>query len=260
MGASLALSRGGAGRPLIALHGNFASRAWWCDLVQHPPGGHEVLAPDLPGFADSPVSCPPDIGAYADAVEALVQELGLDMPALLGHSLGGAVALELASRAPERYAALVLAGSCPLSGLKTPEENYPVLELMRHNPALVEASFSALFPSGRPANFAQLVVDAGRMQAEHYSGNPRALERWQVAHLPKLPTLVLGGGLDQLATPELVRVQARALNARCVIFEECGHGFPQEAPQRFREVLEDFLGTLPLKAEAAAQPNARLLS
>lgn len=233
---------GGAGRPLVALHGNFASKAWWQALVTAPPSGWRVLAPDLPGFGDAPPLDAPSIAGFADAVLDFVTAQNLDRPVLLGHSLGGAVALELVARFPERFSGLVLAASAPLSGLKTPEENYPVLELLRSDAALLAASLAALFPSARPENFDDLVRDARRMDPRGFSGNARALERWSVEGRPmSLPTLVLGGDLDRLITPEMLALQARTLGTTELVFSGRGHGFPQEDPEGFKAALEPFL-------------------
>lgn len=241
------MSDEGVTRTLVALHGNFASSRWWVDLLAAPPAGWRVLAPDLPGFAGTPHSGPVSIGAYADRVQDWLRAQGVTRPALLGHSLGGAVALEVAARDPQALSGLVLAASAPLSGLVTPEEHYPVLELLRTTPALLEASLGALFPSGRPANFADLLTDGANMAATHYSGNARALAGWQVdaARLAGLPTLVLGGELDALITPGLVRAQAAALGTAATVLPGRGHGFPQEDPAAFRALLEGFLDTLP---------------
>lgn len=233
---------------LVALHGNFASSAWWDDLVAHPPAGWRILAPDLPGFAGTGHEGEVGIGAYADWLGTWLREREVARPVLLGHSLGGAVALEFAARGPQAVSGLILAASAPLTGLVTPEENYPVLDLLRTNAALREVSLGALFPSARPANFARLVEDGGRMAGTHYTGNARALAAWSVdpARLGGLPVLVIGGELDTLVTPEMVRAQAAALGREAIILNGRGHGFPQEDPRAFLAHLGDFLETLPV--------------
>ncbi|MFC4425861.1 alpha/beta fold hydrolase [Deinococcus navajonensis] len=242
-------------RTLVALHGNFASAAWWHALLAQPPAGWQVLAPDLPGFAGTATEEAPSIAGYAAWLRGWLKARGVHRPVLLGHSLGGAVALEYAAHHGP-VAGLVLAASAPLGGLTTPEAHYPVLEMMRGNPALLDMSLGALFPSGRPANFAQLVEDGGRMAPAHYSGNARALASWQVepAALAGVPALVLGGALDTLVTPDLVQAQAAALGTAATLLDGLGHGFPQEDPEGFRVLLQGFLDSLPLSDSG---PNER---
>ncbi|MFC4637249.1 alpha/beta fold hydrolase [Deinococcus hohokamensis] len=234
-------------RTLVALHGNFASAAWWSALLEAPPAGWQVLAPDLPGFAGSAMDGEPSIPGYAAWLRGWLDERGVQRPVLLGHSLGGAVALEYAAHHGP-VAGLVLAASAPLGGLVTPEEHYPVLEMMRSNPALLDMSLGALFPSGRPANFAQLVEDGGRMAPTHYSGNARALATWGVdpASLAGVRVLVVGGALDTLISPEQVQAQAGALGTSATVLDGLGHGFPQEDPEGFGVLLQAFLDSLPL--------------
>ncbi|ULH18293.1 alpha/beta hydrolase (plasmid) [Deinococcus sp. KNUC1210] len=235
-----------ASRHLIAVHGNFASSAWWTDLRAVPPVGWEVHTPDLPGFAGTPHSGEVSIARYADWLTQYVAAHRLERPVLLGHSLGGAVVLEAASRAPDAYAGLVLAASAPLTGLVTPEAQYPVLEQLPANAALLNLSLEALFPSGRPDNFRHLLQDAARMAPALYSGNARALAAWSVAPetLTGLPTLILGGELDLLITPERVTAQGKALNVPVSLLQGVGHGFPQEAPGIFLSELQRFLDLL----------------
>ncbi|ACO46437.1 alpha/beta hydrolase [Deinococcus deserti] len=234
---------------LVALHGNLASSAWWASLLAEPPVGWRVLAPDLPGFAGSAHMGEVSISAYATWLrDWLANHLDPgECPVLLGHSLGGAVALEYAARQPAEISGLALAASAPLDGLITPEEHYPLLELLREDKFLLEMHIGALFPSQQPANFTQLVHDASRMARTHYSGNARALSTWKVdpAALAGLPVLVLGGELDRLTTPDMVHAQAAALGCRATILSGLGHGFPQEDALAFLQHLQPFLNQLP---------------
>jgi pimeloyl-ACP methyl ester carboxylesterase len=81
------------------------------------------------------------------------------------------------------------------------------------------------------------------MHPGHYSGNARALAAWRVdpARLRGVRALVMGGALDTLVTPDMVRATADSLDTRAVILDGVGHAFPQETPARFREHVTAFL-------------------
>jgi 3-oxoadipate enol-lactonase len=105
----LAYDDEGSGPPVVLLHAGVADRRMWDPLV--PALGHmfRVIRPDLRGFGQTPL--PPQEYADAEDVDALLASLGVVDAAVVGSSLGGRVALELASLHPGRVSSLVLL--CP---------------------------------------------------------------------------------------------------------------------------------------------------
>ena len=113
-GVALAYDRiDGAGQPLVFIHGWCCDRSYFAPQVEHFAGlGHAVLAPDLRGHGESDA---PE-GAYsmqvlADDVACLCGELGVRRSVVIGHSMGGIVAFDLADRYPELVAGLVMIDS-----------------------------------------------------------------------------------------------------------------------------------------------------
>ena len=96
---TLAYTRSGAGAALVLLHGIGLDRRSWDPVVPALARHFDVIAVDLPGFGDSAPS-QADPRALAEAVAALLTELGVTTPHLAGNSLGGWVALELAALRP----------------------------------------------------------------------------------------------------------------------------------------------------------------
>lgn len=97
----------GDGPAVLLLHSTVCDRRMWDPQVPALTGaGYRVVRCDLPGFGDSPMPTGPSNDA--EAVVALLDELGLDRLALIGASGGGRVALEVASRWPQRITALAL--------------------------------------------------------------------------------------------------------------------------------------------------------
>jgi pimeloyl-ACP methyl ester carboxylesterase len=95
----LAFDRVGAGPPLVLLHGLGLSRRSWDPVVPALAQRFDVIAVDLPGFGDSaplPADVEPTPAALAATVDELLDSLGIGCPHVVGNSLGGWVALELA--------------------------------------------------------------------------------------------------------------------------------------------------------------------
>jgi pimeloyl-ACP methyl ester carboxylesterase len=111
-GARLRVAERGSGPSVILLHGLFLDHTTWNDLSATLSERYRVVAPDLPGFGASekpPVSrFSYEVEAFAEAVADLYAALELGRAHVVGHCLGGAVALVLASRHPELVSKLVL--------------------------------------------------------------------------------------------------------------------------------------------------------
>jgi pimeloyl-ACP methyl ester carboxylesterase len=119
---NLAYTRCGTGRPLVLLHPLGSSRRIWDPVIGELARHFEVLAVDLPGFGDSdPIAPGGDASpaALAATVDALLDDLGVDVPHRAGNSLGGWVALELAALRP--VASLTLLAPAGLWKRETPQ-------------------------------------------------------------------------------------------------------------------------------------------
>ena len=103
---------GGQGDPLVVIHGGGGDARTWWDNINELSKKYTVYAPDLPGYGGSE----PLIGEYfipelAEFIEKFAANLGLERFNLVGHSLGGGVALDYALRTPNRVKKLVLVSS-----------------------------------------------------------------------------------------------------------------------------------------------------
>jgi pimeloyl-ACP methyl ester carboxylesterase len=118
---ALGLDRAGGGPPLVLVHGVGTSREVWRRATPHLAGARTILAPDLPGFGDSPSPASGyDLGEVAATLADGLEEAVGEPFDLLGHSLGGAVAIALAAGHPALVRGLVLsapAGFAPRSAV-----------------------------------------------------------------------------------------------------------------------------------------------
>lgn len=124
----------GSGAAVVLLHAGVADRGMWAGVVPVLSAGHRVVAPDLRGFGETPL--PGEAYADADDVIHLLDVLGIDRATFVGASFGGRVALEVASRHPERVRSLALL--CPAyRGLEVTDP--VVLEFGQREDELLEA-------------------------------------------------------------------------------------------------------------------------
>ena len=106
----------GSGPPLIFIHG--LSGCWqnWLENLPHFARDHRVIAVDLPGFGQSEMPAKEiSISGYADTIDALMTELGIDSAPIIGNSMGGFIGAELAIQHPARLERLVLVAAAGLS-------------------------------------------------------------------------------------------------------------------------------------------------
>src|SRR2546425_2129008 len=252
--------RAGDGPVVVLLHGFASSIFTWKDVLPGLARSRTVVALDFPGFGESEQPRDLDVGIYPGIVLGLMDRLGIVRVTLAGNSMGGAVAIALAARQPERVQALVLIDA---AGFDLAESERPLLlrlaatragkalfgrlpvrgRMLRlalgqvfHDPALVtEERFNEyLVPLLRPGATASLVSLL----------TSRAATPGMAASLApsvKAPTLVLWGRDDRwIPVAQADRVVAAIPGARKVVLDACGHVPQEERPEEVLRWLEDF--------------------
>ena len=244
----------GHGPAVVFLHSFPLDRAMWVgQLVAVGAAGCRAILLDLPGFGASPVlGAEPSIDAYAHAVLATLDALSLDRAVFVGLSLGGYVALALASIAPERVAGLVLADTRSLADEPATRAGRIVnLALVRDRG--VEALFAKMLPglvSGACPDDTKAKLRA-MAAAQTREGVTFALlaMRDRPDRTPTLasiaaPTLVLVGERDGISPPDEMRAMAAAIRgSRFEMVIGAGHMSNVEQPERFNASLTRFLST-----------------
>jgi pimeloyl-ACP methyl ester carboxylesterase len=127
------------GTPVLLIHGNCSSASFWAPLLRHLPGTLRVVAPDLRGYGTTkpaPVDATRGLRDFADDVAALLDRAELfgragARPVVVGHSMGGGVAMQLLVDHPDRVAGLLLeaplspygfGGTCDTDGTPTSDD------------------------------------------------------------------------------------------------------------------------------------------
>jgi pimeloyl-ACP methyl ester carboxylesterase len=237
---------------IVFLHGAGMDHTVWTLFARHfARHGHNVIAVDLPGHGRSGGDPKTAIEEMADWVMALLDTLGIERAAMVGHSLGSLIALDGAARHPDRAEALVMIGTTapmPVSDaiLEAAAANdhaaYDMLTeygySKRHlyggnsNPGMwMVGSTLRLFERSRPG-----VLHADMNACNQYL---QGLERASRVSCPVL--LVLGKG-DRLTPVKGTRdLQAALPDPRVVVLETSGHTLMTEAPNALLDALREFL-------------------
>lgn len=252
---SLAFDRAGPpGRPVILLHGIGGGRALWRGTVTAlAAAGFDAIALDLPGYGGSGSAAPGGIAAMAAAVLALMDELELPRAALVGHSMGGMVAQELAAVAPQRLTALVLACTSPAFGkpggdwqARFVADRLAPLDAGLGMPGLAARLVPPMVgPTADPAGVALALAVMAAVPETTYRTVLAAIvafDRRAALPLIGVPTLCLAGALDATAPPEVLRRMAEHIpGATFARIEGAGHIANVEQPAAFHAELTRFL-------------------
>lgn len=244
-GVRMRVSQAGAGRPVVLVHGNFASRRWWYEQLASPPHGLRLIAPDLPNFgASAPLQGPIDMDGYGEALALLLDALDLERALLVGHSLGAAVIERTALERPAAAAGLLLVDGPPPEGLPRPESHYALLASLVGRRDALKAALDPMCATRRPAFWEDLIDDALAMRPEAFEANARTLGTVGLDPVPAAfaaPVRVLHGALDPLVTVEMAdRTVRHWPGARLTRWGDVGHSPQLEAPERFARLLAEF--------------------
>ncbi len=234
--------------PVIFLHGNFASDTWYKPTLKLLEStDYYGVAVDLPGFAAS--SKPKreiSIENYSKELKNIVNKFGFKKIDLVAHSLGGAVAYRFAIDNKDLVNKLILIDPAPGEGLKTPEENYPILNSYKNNRALLRTSLSKMLYSGDPEKLLDEITDDALLMDERaYTENARALEKYNYLEELKnldIPVLILIGENDLIINEKLLIKTVDVLpEVKVKKVEKVGHAINLENPELFVKILKDFL-------------------
>ena len=130
-GATLRYLVGGAGPPLVLVHGLAGAASNWVELAPLLARRHRVLIPELPGHGGSdPLPAAPSLDPFADRVIEVARLEGMLPAALAGHSLGGTVALRAAARHPRDVTAVVLLAGAGITSAGRSIENALTLAVL----------------------------------------------------------------------------------------------------------------------------------
>ena len=265
-GRPVIYAEAGAGPVLLLVHGMGGGYENWREVIGPLARRYTVIAPDLPGHgASAPSNGDYSVGALAVGLRDLLLALGHERATLVGHSLGGGVAMQLAYQFPELAERLVLVSSGGLGpevSLILRAAALPGSELwitvsaqtatwvgpavgralaavrLQPNPATAEVArgYASLAHPGRRAAFLATLRSVIGLGGQRIDAS-------DLLYLSTgIPTLIVWGARDPIIpVSHGERAHAAILGSRLEIFDGVGHIPQLEAPDRFVTVLERFL-------------------
>jgi pimeloyl-ACP methyl ester carboxylesterase len=275
----------GRGSPLLLIHGIGDSSRTFSELIPALARKHTVVAPDLLGHGQSDKPrADYSVDAYANAMRDLLSVLDIDRATVIGHSLGGGVAMQFAYQYPDRCERLVLVSSGGVSCEVHPllrMASAPLADLvlpllsLRSTRVAVRTAFrilqaldadiardadplqSVLFDALSDATARRAFVRTLRAVVDFRGQVVTMLDRCYLAR--GMPTMLVWGAHDAVIPYEHALLAHSAMpGSRLETFEDAGH-FPHQAdPTRFVAVLDDFLATTSPASYSAEQWRALL--
>ena len=281
-GGRVSTLQAGSGEPVVMVHGLGATKASFLPTINALSPSFRTIALDLPGFGDAekPLGAAYDAPFFARSVLNVLDTLGLPRVHLIGHSLGGRVALEVAMRHPDRLRSVTLMTPsmawrrerpwAPYLRLVRPELGFIqpvpravidplVRRLVPHSDrgwgavAVDEFLRGFLDPRGRAAFYAA----ARKIYLEEPAG-PDGF--WERLGSISTPSLFVWGREDRLVPAAFARHVERSVpQARHVVLD-CGHVPQLERPTALHSAIQRFLAAHPMRARPATAGTPRLPS
>ena len=247
-GATLFYEDLGSGDPTIVLVHGIGNHAHFQAQIEHFSLRRRVIAPDLPGFGRSEA---PDrdygLEAYAEDVAWLCQELGVRHAAIVGHSMGGAVAVEVAARHPELACAVVLLDPIPIvANAGWRDAMGPFVEVLRgpgYRQALQGFAEARMFRPTDDPELRERIVDDMISSPQHVvAATLASILGWQgdaVVRRVEVPMLLVSAGDGMPA--DLVRTREIMPTLELGRTVGSGHFAHVFVPQQVNAMIERFL-------------------
>lgn len=227
---------------LLMIHGAGGDSGRW-KMQQEFRCFSNLIAVDLPGHGRSGGEGLNTVREYATFIEQLVIDMQLENLVILGHSMGGAIALELTLNRPGLLIGLILASTG--AKLRVAPEALESYKRGEYNPAFAKKAFSKNAPQELIDRFA---LESSQGEHSVRYGDFLACDGFdvisQVSEI-KLPTLIICGDEDKMTPLKYSKfLHEKITNSSLMIISDAGHLVMQEKPQQFNQAVVQFMKSL----------------
>jgi len=237
---------GSGGPPILLVHGWCCDHTYMAPQIEHLARAHRVIAPDLSGHGRSDASAQLyTMRGFADELAWLASHLGLDRPVVIGHSMGGGIALELAARHPDVPAAIAMLDSTIVVSAERRARMEALLPAFRapgYRDAMREALEAGFFQSWDDPERRAGIVEAMTAVPQHVvAGAWQGILEWDGAAATaacKVPALYVAAAALRSDLAGMRQLCPQLLTAQIV---GAGHFVQLEVPEQVNAMLDRFL-------------------
>jgi pimeloyl-ACP methyl ester carboxylesterase len=234
--------------PIVFVHGFISTYSWWLPTLERlSPDDYHAYAVDLRACgASDQIATGHTIAQHADDLHAFADAVGLERFTLVGHSLGGGIAMQYALKHQDRLKALVLADPLAPYGTTLSPDVTAWINAQQGNPEGIRALVLGAFATPPTGAYLERLVDEGlRWDKSIYLGMMDDMARHRIADQISaitVPTLVTWGDKDTVIPfPAIVETFTKIPGCGLEIWHGVGHSGPIEIPERFTTLLTQFI-------------------
>jgi len=243
----------GTGQALIILHGLFGSSDNWRSIAKQLAGSAQVITVDLRNHGQSPHSEDMHYDVMADDVAELIADLALGQVDVIGHSIGGKVAMALTARHPEKVHRLLVVDMAPKQYQDKHSEIFEALlqldlsKFTKRSDVDAELAKTMADKAIRQFLLMNLVMQNASLYwrlnlpaiADNYSNLLDAV--CEGKQITQTTLFLRGGRSDYIEERDSILIKAIFQNANIITFKQAGHWIHAEMPQQFiKQVMQFF--------------------
>ena len=249
------LEQGTGSEPIIFVHGFISTQVWWQPALEHLPASFRAYTLDLRACGQSEsIETGHTLAQYAEDLHQFVEQMGLQQFILVGHSMGGGVAMQYALNHQDRLKALVLVDPMAAFGTRISPEITAWINAQQGNAEGIRQIILGAFATPPTGDYLeQLIEDGVRWGQPIYLGTMDDMARFNISdRLPEItvPTLLTWGDRDTVIPfAAIADIFTKIPGCALEVWHGVGHSGPIEIPARFVGLLTSFIA----EAESAAR-------
>lgn len=246
----------GEGNVVVLLHGFGTDSASWTEQIRHLHKNYRVLAPDLPGIGSSELTSDISMEGVAEVVKSILDAEEIEQAAIIGHSMGGYIALAFAEKYPGRLSGLGLFHSTATADNdeKKASRQKGIEFTNKHGARpFLETTAPKMFAAATQTDNAELLErfmnHLPEMSKEavtgYYEAMMQRVDRLELLKKIKVPVLFVYGQEDEIIPIDKTIEQASyPLISTVNILKKSGHLGMIEEPEEANKAIEDFLSDI----------------